>query len=186
MFIIWISTQLHNFKLASFNVDVINLKAYQKRFISTLLPHCVIRYIIHGDNLFVSTIILKMVHGVNRCTSYEWLTTEQMAQIDVQCHKAKLILVHYLIYCIHGVATSLMNIFFEKDITWWRHRMETFVFRVTGPLCGEFTGHRWIPLTKASDAELWCFLWSPPEPTVKQTIDTPVIWGNIALIMTSL
>ena len=30
--------------------------------------------------------------------------------------------------------------------------METF-FRVTGPLCGEFTGYRWIPLTKASDAE---------------------------------
>ena len=26
------------------------------------------------------------------------------------------------------------------------------------PLCGEFTGHRWIPRTKASDAELWCFL----------------------------
>ena len=32
--------------------------------------------------------------------------------------------------------------------------------RVTGHLCGEFTGHRWIPRTKASDAELWCFLWS--------------------------
>ena len=32
------------------------------------------------------------------------------------------------------------------------------IFRVTGPLCGEFTGPRWIPLTKASDAELWCFL----------------------------
>ena len=27
------------------------------------------------------------------------------------------------------------------------------IFRVTGPLCEEFTGHRWIPLTKASDAE---------------------------------
>ena len=26
------------------------------------------------------------------------------------------------------------------------------IFRVTGPLCGEFTGHRWIPQTKASDA----------------------------------
>ena len=24
------------------------------------------------------------------------------------------------------------------------------------------TGHRWIPFTKASDAELWCFLWSAP------------------------
>ena len=34
------------------------------------------------------------------------------------------------------------------------------IFRVTGPLCKEFTGHRWIPHTKASDAELWCFLWS--------------------------
>ena len=32
------------------------------------------------------------------------------------------------------------------------------IFRVTGPLCAEFTGHRWIPLTTASDAELWCFL----------------------------
>ena len=36
-------------------------------------------------------------------------------------------------------------------------------FRVTGPMCGEFTGHRWIPRTKASDLELWYFLWSTPE-----------------------
>ena len=28
------------------------------------------------------------------------------------------------------------------------------IFRVIGPLCGEFTGHRWIPLTKSSDVEL--------------------------------
>ena len=41
------------------------------------------------------------------------------------------------------------------------------IFRVTGPLCGEFTAHWWIPLTKASDAELWCFLWSGPEQTVE-------------------
>ena len=31
------------------------------------------------------------------------------------------------------------------------------LFHVTGPLCEEFTGHRWIPLRKDSDAELWCF-----------------------------
>ena len=36
------------------------------------------------------------------------------------------------------------------------------ISRVTGSLCGEFTGHRWIPHTKASDAELWCFHWSVP------------------------
>ena len=37
------------------------------------------------------------------------------------------------------------------------------IFRVTGHLCGEFTGHRWFLHTKASDAELWCFLLSAPD-----------------------
>ena len=31
------------------------------------------------------------------------------------------------------------------------------ILRVAGPLCGEFTVHRWILHTKASDAELWWF-----------------------------
>ena len=31
------------------------------------------------------------------------------------------------------------------------------IFHVTGHLCGEFTGPRWIPSTKVSDADLWCF-----------------------------
>ena len=53
------------------------------------------------------------------------------------------------------------------------------IFGVTGLLCGEFTCHR----TKASDAELWCFLWSTSEPTDEQTIETQVIWDAIALIM---
>ena len=48
------------------------------------------------------------------------------------------------------------------------------------------TGDRWIPLTTASDAELWGFLWSVPQQTVEQTIKTPVIWDAIALMMTSL
>ena len=33
------------------------------------------------------------------------------------------------------------------------------IFHITGPLCGEFTGHRWIPLTRDSGAKLWYFLW---------------------------
>ena len=32
-----------------------------------------------------------------------------------------------------------------------------YSFRVTSHLCREFTGHRWIPCTKASDAVLWYF-----------------------------
>ena len=51
-------------------------------------------------------------------------------------------------------------------------------YRVTGPLWGESIGHRCILLTKASDAELWCFLWCAPEQTVEQTIETPVIWKH--------
>ena len=31
------------------------------------------------------------------------------------------------------------------------------IFRITGLLYREFTGHRWIPHIMASDAELWCF-----------------------------
>ena len=60
------------------------------------------------------------------------------------------------------------------------------IFRVTGLCEGESTGHRWIPLAKGSDAELWCFHWSAPEKMVEQTIEMLVIWDTIALIMTSL
>ena len=58
------------------------------------------------------------------------------------------------------------------------------IFRVTGPLWRKSTGHRWIPFTKASDAELWCFLWPAPEQTAEKIIETPVIWDAIAFVMT--
>ena len=45
----------------------------------------------------------------------------------------------------------------HDDVIKWKD------FRVTGHLCRKFTGHQWLPHTKASDAELWCFLWSAPE-----------------------
>ena len=50
------------------------------------------------------------------------------------------------------------------------------IFHVTGLSWGKCTDHRLIPLIKASDAELWCFVWSAPEETADQTIETPVIW----------
>ena len=57
------------------------------------------------------------------------------------------------------------------------------IFRVTGLLWGEFTGNRWIPLTKASKAEIWCFRRSAPQQTFEQTVKTAVIRDGIALIM---
>ena len=63
--------------------------------------------------------------------------------------------------------------------------MEIFSF-LLAPLRGESTGHRWIPLAKASDADLWCFLWRAPEQTAEQTVQMPVIWDAMALNVTSL
>ena len=55
------------------------------------------------------------------------------------------------------------------------------ILRITGHLCGEFSGPRWIPHTKASDAELWYFHWS----AVYLTIVRLVIWDAISPIMAS-
>ena len=38
----------------------------------------------------------------------------------------------------------------------------------------ESTGHQWVPLTKASDVELWFFL-CMPEQTVEQAVKLLVI-----------
>ena len=53
------------------------------------------------------------------------------------------------------------KVFYFRSLTWQSVRMMTSSngnsVRVTGLLCGEFTGHKWIPLTEASDAEVWWF-----------------------------
>ena len=59
------------------------------------------------------------------------------------------------------------------------------IFRVTGLLRREFTGPRWIPRTKASDTELWWFLWSAPEYKAELTMARLVIWDAIVPIVTS-
>ena len=66
------------------------------------------------------------------------------------------------------------------DVIKWKH------FPYYWRFVREFTGHRWIPRRKASDADLWCFLWYVPGQTVGQTIEALVIWDAIALIMLSL
>ena len=54
----------------------------------------------------------------------------------------------YIITTMHPV---------HDDVIKWKHLSHYC------HLYGEFTGHRWMPHTKASDVELWCFLWSAPE-----------------------
>ena len=47
---------------------------------------------------------------------------------------------------------------FDDDVIKWKHFPRNWPFL------------RWIPRTKASDAELRCYLWYSPEPTIEQTI----------------
>ena len=79
------------------------------------------------------------------------------------------------------VHTHWINNALYHTMTWQNGN----IFRVTDPLRGEVTGHRSIPFIKISDGELWWFRWSAPEQAVEQTIETPVIWDAIALIMPS-
>ena len=45
--------------------------------------------------------------------------------------------------------------------------MRSLIFNITCPLWGESTSHWWIPITKVSDTELWCFIWYAPEQIVE-------------------
>ena len=56
---------------------------------------------------------------------------------------------------VHGSVTSSMRI--DDDVIKWKY------FPRNWPFVLGIHRSRWIPHTKASDAELWCFLWSASE-----------------------
>ena len=59
--------------------------------------------------------------------------------------------------CVSVCFTICVTLFLHDDVIKWKlPRYWPFV-----------AGHRWIPLTKASDAELWYFLCFAPEQTVE-------------------
>ena len=62
-------------------------------------------------------------------------------------------------YDFHRMYVSSVLVAFKSDLVSLiiEHMMTSSngnIFRVTGPWCWEFIGHRWIPHTKANDAEL--------------------------------
>ena len=64
-----------------------------------------------------------------------WKTDIYFGEIDIQSHM------------------SCTGIKWPRDgVIKWKHSPRYW------PFVREFTGHRWIPRTKASDAEHWCFL----------------------------
>ena len=93
----------------------------------------------------------------------------------LSCTNLSIYLYMYLkkILCIE-IGPRLFTSTLKNVKTLWCHQIE------------KFSSHRWIPLTKASDGELWCFLWSAPEQTVEQTLETLVVWDAVVLIMMSM
>ena len=69
--------------------------------------------------------------------------------------------------------------YFTDCAQWWR-MMSSFgnIFRVIDPMWGESTGHRWMQSLNV--------LINLCLKKDEQTIETPVIWDAIALILTSL
>ena len=53
------------------------------------------------------------------------------------------------------------------------------VFRISGLLWKESTGHRWFPLTKGHQ---WWFIWCWPKRAVGNTVELPVIWDTMTLM----
>ena len=92
--------------------------------------------------------LLSHLHNRNPHAYKDGLHIETGAKIQ-QTSKRKtfvaIVMSSYRDYHSHGRIIQI-----HDDVIKWKH------FRVTGHFCGEFTGHRWIPRTRASDAELWC------------------------------
>ena len=117
------------------------------KYIYLLFP----KYLQQGTKKCISYVLVSIGHIPNRC----------VLRITLQCYSKQSHLIEVYIF---GTATVCATAgwrykvaFTHNDVIKWKY------FPRYWPLCGEFTGHRWIPLTKASDAEIWCFLWSAPE-----------------------
>ena len=114
--------------------------------------------------------------------------------VDIQCiHKwgpnkwATSVSLVVALSCLHAIFPAVYVTCDNKPIWVELSWVESHVFYSPTLLCHDdvikwkhfprhwpfvFPGHRWIPLTKAGEAELWCFLWSTPEQKFEQTIET--------------
>ena len=80
---------------------------------------------------------------------HERLTDHNVFNEYSECNAISLLFHRYISYCHASWLIGGWNIMMTSS--------NGNIFRVTGHLCGEFTGYRWIPHIKASDAELLMF-----------------------------
>ena len=85
------------------------------------------------------------------CGSWRW--------VSVMCHSPGLQIYNTLPLLQHSHKQARLPLFDNVMMT----SSNGNIFCVTGHLCWEITSLQWIPHTKASDVERWCFLWSASE-----------------------
>ena len=124
----------------------------------------------------VSTLVFISLSSVCMCVWFSWkLKSFYNSSFSIKKYIYPTQASHHVHYwCLHQILNLYMMSSNEN------------IFQVTGPLWGESTGHWQIPFAKASNTELWYFLWSTPEQTVEQTMKMLMMWDTIVLIMRSL
>ena len=105
----------------------------------------IVRVVVHNNpnNMKCST-MAKVSSGL---LSYSLASMTEFRYCTIRFHSLQILDIH-------------INLNFKSNMM---RSSKGNTFCVTGHLCREFTGPRWIPRTKASDAKLWCFLSSAPE-----------------------
>ena len=103
----------------------------------------------------------RHTYGVVLKHNSDWLTLRNV--LNNMFHIRKLVSRHKNAHCSLDTYATFV---WKYDAVW--HAMMTSsngnIFRVTAwPFVRGIHRSRWIPHTKASDAELWCFLWSASE-----------------------
>ena len=139
---------------------------------------------IHSNALWQLGINRTWMHAINTITStsqkqltaFSWpgvAVTKPTSSIMLFAQFFRIIkaLIAYWIshsYLTGASAAQLQWHLSNMNVTpWWRHQMETFsallaICAGNSLVTSEFPTH-----TKASDTELWCFLWSAPEWTIE-------------------
>ena len=124
-------------------------------------PHCLISNLYTNKDIKAPHLIVGLLRrNPPAVAAFPWQMTNDAERVSMSWrHKVHAI---YTGHLVHDMWYRVYFVFRKSDL-FMMTSSNGNIFRITGHLCGEFTGHRWIPLTKASDAGLWCFLWSAPE-----------------------
>ena len=116
------------------------------------------RWLSHIDSVSCSVNIPMMPQLIKPGITYHSCYTSMWKVI---CNSLDISYIHCLVHC-----QSCKKLQTNDDVIKWKHFPHYWPF---------VRGDRWIPFTKASDVEVWCFLSSLPEQAVEKTIERPVI-----------